>query len=165
MYKPLELKVTCDINHGFVFDSAKKTAFGFVHSLKFGDQKNIAADIVAADPLHESASVMPLKPGVKEHRRGQVFTKPVVGVLKELSWGGGPSDYLRLSFFVSVDNWGKLDLFFRTDIDTSTKVAFCVALYKWDYVQNAYFVRFCTNGTASSGSSKVTKKAATQTPK
>lgn len=151
---PLPLVIDCDTRHGFAFASASKSSFGFLYELSFGDTL-ITADMLGADPLHELPSALPLKPGagINQAQRGSVFKKAMVGVLEKLSWEGGHADSLELSFLVSVATWGKLDVLFRTEIDTNTKVKFCLSVFKWDYVNNAYFIRFCTDGGATDGRS------------
>lgn len=140
---PASLDITCDVEQGFAFSNVMKKPFGYLISLGVGGVP-LAPDIVGAEPLSARAAVM--GPPTNEKARVGVFTKYMVGVISSVSWDGGHSDPLDLTFNISAASWRVLDLALRTKIDTNTCIRFSLVVYKWDYVESRYFVRFCTGG-------------------
>lgn len=141
---PAPLEITCDVEQGFAFSNVMKKPFGYLSAMTVGDTP-LKTDIVGAEPLPARAAVMG-PPAMDEKARVGIFNKSMVGVISAVSWEGGHSDPLDLTFNISAANWRVLDLDFRTKIDTSTRISFSVVIYKWDYVYSRYFVRFCTGG-------------------
>jgi hypothetical protein len=147
---PISLQLTCDISQGLNFSPTHKGSFGYLSTLSIGGEA-IPADWLGVDPLVSRAKSLLPKIEGSPQGRGTLFSKPVVGVIDSLAWDGGHSDPLRLSFLVSVDNWGRLDVLFRTKIDSDTKVDYCLVVYKWDYLSSGYFLRFCSDGPSGRG--------------
>jgi hypothetical protein len=151
------LHITCDIHQGLEFKPMVKRSFGFVTSLAFGTL-DVAPDMFGTDPLDESVSEAPQKSasGKVKVTRHQSFRMPIVGVLEQVEWSGEHFGPLELVFYVSAANWGKLDLLFRRQhhIEDLIDVVFAVVVYKWDYVQSAYFRRFWTDGGGATAGPK-----------
>ena len=122
----------CSISQGFNFKKDEQVLVGHVTSLTIGGTA-FTADMTVTNPIDNTKTVN------------------VVGVVSNISWGGGYAEPVMLYFQISSENKKAASILIHTSMmDTTVVIAFTV--YDFDQKAKTYYQAFWTgDGTNLNG--------------
>lgn len=133
----------CDVGQGFNFKQDEHYTFGYITGLVIGDS-SLSPDFKVADPLtvpEPPKAAEGVEKGVEVKTSG-VFTKPVVAVLSNVTWGNvQATDMIDFAGRISSTN---MQLITNLTMQSMSKVVVRISfiVFEYDPVLNAYYPAF-----------------------
>jgi hypothetical protein len=120
----------CNVKQAFAYEHDQQVPMGHVISLSIGGTA-LSADLSSKSPLDDS--------DVK-----------CVGVVRKVSWDGGYTDPVDITFMISTANKQALQGLLHSSLK-STVIACQYDVYDFDPIAAAYYKSFSSNDTALNG--------------
>jgi len=144
----VEFAKTCNPGQGFDFKQDEHQTFGYINTLVIGDVE-IPADIKVAEAT--AGSALAIKSGgaggTSETNSSNVYTKPVVAVLKSANWSTQPTDTIKFEGLVSTSNMQVISML-RMQSLSKIVMHFSFVIYEYDPVNNLYYPSFCSKAAS-----------------
>lgn len=139
----------CDVGQGFNFKPDVQRPFGYINTLRFGDN-NIAPDIKVVAPAGATGTKSGSTGGATADTSG-TFTKAVVGVLSQATWSTLANGNITFQGRISAANMQRLNMLVMQS-QKKVVVALSFMVNEYSPVSKSYFPSLTSyKGTVPSG--------------